>query len=285
MSHKNCKNDKLIGAHLSLSDGLLNCAKKIRKMKGNIIQIFTNRIKRSEFKKNAITEFMNYVDKYKIKIIIHTSYKINIARKWTPYSWWVLDILNEIEIANKINAIGIVIHIGNQLDLSKKEAYTNMFTCLMYIIKTTKRYNNIKLILETVAGQGTEMCHRLEELSYFYKMFSKHKSVIVKNRIKLCIDTCHIFAAGYDIRNKEKIKVFFRLFNDLIGIKNVALIHLNDSKNKLGSRVDRHAAIGNGEINKNGLIIIYKYFKNKIPIILETPSITLKKDIKILLNI
>ena len=144
-----------------------------------------------------------------------------------------------------------------------------------YIIDNTP--SNSFIILETAAGQGTELGYDLEEFAALYNSFSdKYKS-----RIKICIDTCHVFVAGYDLSSKKMVKAFFTKFNKLIGVKHVVLLHLNDSKPELGKRVDRHENIGKGKIGLTGLTEVIKYAKKKgIPMILETPAVKKSTDVK-----
>ena len=160
-----------------------------------------------------------------------------------------------------------------------------MFTSIIHLVNKTREYSSVKIFLETTAGQGTEMCYKLDDLAYFYNKFLRCDKFI-KDRVKLCLDTCHIFAAGYDIKTKSSIKKYLKKFNKLIGIKHINLIHLNDSKCDIGCRVDRHENIGNGYIGLSGLKMIFKYFKKlNIPIILETPNNGYQTEIKLLLKI
>ena len=219
-----------------------------------------------------------------MKVVVHSTYLINLARKWDEYSWWIKNLILEIQYANMIGAFGVVIHLGKKLNLSIEEAYNNMYTAIIYILNKTMSLDNVSLILETSSGQGSELCYNLNDLSHFYKKFSINKNIY--KRINICIDSCHIYSAGYDISSKSKVKNFLEEFNKLIGLKNVILIHLNDSKTKLGSLRDRHEGIGKGNINIKGLIHFFKFFrKNNLNIILETPNDYYKKEIKKLINI
>lgn len=258
----------MIGAHVSITNGINNAANIIKKAKGNILQVyFPDKYQLSD---TDIKEFHNM----DIKVVVHSSYKINMAKNWNLYSWHYNKLLEEAIRAEKIKAIGLVVHFGKKLDLDQSVAYNNMFTMILEIIKKT----NILIILETTAGQGTEMCYKLEDLTHFYKKFNNK----IRKRVKICIDTCHIFQAGYDIKSEKKAKLYIDTFNELIGLEYVALIHLNDSYHGLGARIDRHASIGNGTIGIIGLIEFYKTFKNKCPIVLETPDININKSINLL---
>jgi len=172
-----------------------------------------------------------------------------------------------------LGALYVVIHIGKQLELSTSEAYDNMYTALLYIHTKTKHYNNIKILLETSTGQGTEMCFKIDDLAYFYKKFSKNINREFRERIKICFDTCHVFAAGYCLKTDVSVKLFLETFEELIGIRHIYLIHLNDCKVDCGEKRDRHQNIGKGYIGYKGLKFFFDYFRKlKVPMVLETPN-------------
>jgi deoxyribonuclease-4 len=218
-----------------------------------------------------------------MKLIIHSPYSLNFAR--IPVinhktSWWIKYLINEMHYASKMGAIGCVIHMGKQLELTKKMAIENMFESLTYVINNTPK--NVKLILETSSGQGTELLYNLKDLKYFYDMFS----IKLKKRIKICIDTCHVFVAGYNLSKPNNVKQFFKFINKLFNIKNIILIQFNDAVYHYGSKMDRHAPIGKGKIGINGLSIFAKLaYKYNIPIVLETPSKNYKKEILLIKKI
>lgn len=272
-----------LGAHCSVSDGMTIRAEEVHKAGGNIIQLFVSNIRKrkiSDKKKSEFDKFNKYISDHKMKCIVHASYTINLASEWDKYTWWVRQFMLEIENAHKLNAIGVVVHLGKQLKLSSEEAYNNMFSVLLYVHEHTKAYRDVKIIIETSSGQGSEMCYKLEDLAYF---FTKLKNTKAIDRFRVCIDTCHIFAAGYDIRNVDKVKTYLDAFDQLIGVKYVCAVHLNDSYNELGSRIDRHANLGKGHIGVDGLEEVYKYFtKLNVPIILETPNLGFVLEIPLL---
>lgn len=248
------------------------------KGKFNLIQIFKTKDKTKDI--SVVRDFLIEND---IKIVIHASYKINIARSWNEYSWWIDELINEIVYADKVGSNYIVLHFGKHLDLSIADAYNNMYSCLLFVHNRTKELSNVKILLETSAGQGTEMCNKLEDLSHFYKKISLNINLQFRDRIKICIDTCHLFVSGYDLSTEAMVKLFLESFEELIGIHHIKLVHFNDSVNNLGSNIDRHANIGKGYIGFNGLKIVFDYFtKQKINILLETPSININSDIKLL---
>ena len=141
------------------------------------------------------------------------------------------------------------------------------------------------ILIETGAGQGTQICTTIKEIAKFYKKFNKLPKDY-RDRIGLCFDTCHMFASGYDLTTPDKIDQLINQWDELIGWENVKLIHLNDSKNPLGSKVDRHASIGSGQIGKEGLGYFYQQmYLRKIPVVLETPSEKHKQELNYLIGL
>jgi deoxyribonuclease IV len=268
------------GAHPDSGD-LIKGAEEIKNSGGNLIQIFVTNKSDSE-----LLEFKNYINKNNMKVVVHSNYMHNLARNWDNYSWWIKSIETEIKQAHLIGASGLVIHFGKKLDLSIEEAYNNMYTSLVYLHNKMIEYDDIVIFLETPTGQGSEICSTLEDLSYFYKKFSKNQNKDIKNRFKLCIDTCHLFAAGYNLKTKKDIKIFLETLEELIGLRYIGLVHLNDSMLDIGEQRDRHDNIGNGYIGFVGLKHIFDYFKKLgVPIILETPNYGFRMEIKMLMGV
>lgn len=274
------------GGHMSIKNGIPTAIKEINELGGNMIQIFLSnpistkfsidKLKWNEKKCQEIVSTLKLVDS---KIVIHLPYVINLAKPLPIPSdmnkcWWINMICDQLLISDLINSIGCVVHVGKHLDLTVSEGIDNMYAGLKYVIEFIKDHGlNSKIILETAAGQGSELLkthnNSLDDLANFYNHFSDEDKMI----IKICVDTCHIFAAGYDIRQKLQVKTFFDEFNNLIGIQHIALIHLNDSKSDCGSCVDRHENLGIGKIGLQGLRHFIRYaVYYKIPTILETPS-------------
>lgn len=278
-----------LGAHMG-SYNLVQSIDQIVYAGGNIIQIFMiipeeyNEPSRPTRTIKDIDKFKKYLKKNNVKVVVHSSYTHNFCRDWDKYSWWIKNFELELKYAYYLGAIGIVLHFGKKLELSLEQAFNNMYSSLIYVHNNTLKYN-IPILLETPTGQGTEICYRLEELSKFYKKFSNNINKKIKDRFKICIDTCHIFSAGYDIRTTDKVNEYLQKFDNLVGLRNVKLIHLNDCKLPLGSRKDRHQNIGKGYIGTKGLVAFFKYFRKLgVPVILETPGDGYIKEIQMLKN-
>jgi deoxyribonuclease-4 len=269
----------LFGVHIDSSyNTLLDQANNVKKMGGNFIQFFVDTTLKNK-EKNIYILLKQYLQNNNMQCVIHASYTINLSKTWDEYSSHIHQLLVEIELAELVGAIGVVIHMGKQLDLSKEEAYNNMYTSLLYISNKIK--SNILIFLETPAGQGTEICYQIQDFAYFIRKFIHNKNKEICKRFKICLDTCHIFSAGYDLRTLGTIDMYFDTLEELIGLRHIGLVHLNDSKTELGSNVDRHESLGKGMIGKSGIKILVKYFKkNNIPIILETPFIHHNRELK-----
>ena len=272
----------MLGIHISLSRFEKDIA-ELHKHGGSIIQIFLSppqRLTIIDKSDEYYTNMKNILQKYKMSVVVHATYMANIADNWDRYSIVAKNLEHDIIGAYKIGAIGLVIHLGKHLGKSIETSYRNMFSTLLGIHKKTEKYSSVKIILETPSGQGTELCYQLEDFAIFYNSIIHNTELA--NRVKICVDTCHIFAAGHDI--KHKFSDWADHFDKLIGLKNIAVIHLNDSKGELGCRVDRHAVIGYGKIGKKSLINICNFFiMLNIPVVIETPADDFVKELKMLL--
>jgi deoxyribonuclease-4 len=261
------------GAHVSISNGFLGAAMQSAEEYGaNAMQIFIKspRGGGSKFISDEESkEFKTYCKQAGMKFIVaHCSYLLNFAKPPAKNKWALDLLINDVECVHKLGGDGVVLHIGKYLDMKQETAWKNVVKSIHAVLDATKD-TKVSLLLETTAGQGTEIGFRFDELAELYKKIDR------SDRVQFCVDTCHIFAAGYDIRTPEGVKKTFLEWNKLIGVKYIKCIHFNDSKKTLGSRVDRHAVLDGGEIGKKGLLAVIAFAKkNKIPMILETPEDT-----------
>ena len=239
--------------------------------KFSIIQIMfcTTNFETIKFKK-TLKKIKETIKMFKM-VFVHTSYQINIGSELILSNNELfnisLDILiNEIKMAKKLKANGVVLHIGKNTKGQHNEnnVYNNM---IMFVIELFEQLKTKSLLMdilfETPAGQKGDMLFNLNSFVEFIESF---KSQSFYNNICVCIDTCHIFQAGYDINDKKVLKNVFDIFKP---IKNkVKLLHLNDSKNTVGKHLDRHERIGVGKINVSSLKEIIQHFN--VPFVLET---------------
>ncbi|MBP5836147.1 deoxyribonuclease IV [Candidatus Phytoplasma meliae] len=211
----------------------------------------------------------------------HAPYIVNLANPCEHKRIFAINFLVEELVrfdAMKINQM--VLHPGNALKQSVSQAIALIAQGLDVILAKTKHLK-IKIALETMAGKGTEVGKTLEELRQIRHL------VNYKQRVSFCLDTCHLFDAGYDLKNN--LTLFLQDLDLLLGINHISVIHLNDSKNICASRKDRHENIGFGEIGFDALMRFAKHsFFEQIPKILETPYINGKapyqKEIQMIRN-
>jgi apurinic endonuclease APN1 len=268
----------LIGIHIHKIDNVIQHINENFQYKDiNLIQIFvTGTI---DYNNKKYIDVLKYLKDNKIKLIVHGSYSINLSKTWCESDWWIQQLISEIKCCSQLGAFGIIIHTGKSLKLNISESLNNMYTSLLYIHHKTEEYQNIKIIIETPSGQGTEILTNIEEFCRFMNKFYSHPHQKVRDRFGICIDTCHIFAAGNDIRTSEGIDYFFKIIDQTIGIDKIKICHLNDSKKGLGEHLDRHLNIGKGHIGKKSLFRITKFMKKlNIPIVLETPENNISDD-------
>ena len=270
-----------IGAHISRQKTLIETIEVIKNAGGNALQIFASNprsINISQINKNFfgnnLSDLKNFLKSNNFKLVIHNPYTINLATSFIINKrtmeikdcYWIKLVLHELEIAHNIGAIGCVVHCGKYTNQTPIDGINNMKIALDYIIDEIERNKwNSKIILETSTGQGTELLSFYQEFLDFYNSFNDNQ----KEFIKICIDTCHIWAGGLELNE------VFELTKKNKNIKDVIVIHINNSKNPKKSHLDRHDIITQGYINLYDILDFLNKFKknNKdITFILETPN-------------
>ena len=261
-------NDILLGAHVSIAGGFARAVERAEKLNCTAIQVFTkNQVRWDDpaLKDDEIEEFNLRLSASGIRIVVgHSSYLINLASNDKTIAKKSIDALFlELDRCRKLGIPYYVIHPGAHKGAGKERGITN----IIYRLKeAVKEYgDSVTLCVETMAGQGTTIGERFEDIA----------SIIdgVGDEIGVCIDTCHIFAAGYDIRTEEAYNNTFSQFDRVIGMDFLKVLHLNDSKADLGAHVDRHIHIGKGRIGLKafGFLMNDSRFAG-IPKIIETPK-------------
>lgn len=261
----------LLGAHVSISGGVFNAPARGEKIGCTAIQIFTKnqmQWKAKELTAIEIEKFKTELKKTTIKsIIAHDSYLINLGnpdKKMLEKSRTSFGI--EMQRAEALEIPFLVFHPGSHLDVGEDKGLYTIAESLNVLLN---QYQNFKLmlLLETTAGQGTNLGYKFEQLAEIINLVDQ------KERIGICFDTAHAFAAGYDIHTKEAYEKTFNEFDNILGLKKLKAFHLNDSKKELGSKVDRHEHIGKGFIGLDAFRVLMNdsRFEN-IPKVLETPG-------------
>ena len=266
-----------VGAHISREKTIIKTMENIKNAGGNSLQIFVSNPRSTSLVniENYLTissDIKKYLNENNFKLIIHSPYVINIAselkinKRTLPIEecYWIKLILHELIIADLIGSEGVVLHVGKFVKQSYKDGLDNMKKSIEFILDNMifKKLNT-KLIIETPAGQGTELLTDLNDLVDFHNSFSKEQ----QRYMGMCFDTAHTWALGYEL--DEAFKILFSKTN----AKNVILIHLNNSLVSKGARKDRHAVMLNGTIPNSKMNNFISSLKKYKPIIiLETPS-------------
>lgn len=258
----------ILGSHVSFkSDQLLGSVKEAISYNANTFMFYTgapNNTRRSEIKVEENMEAKKLMEENGIDInnvICHAPYIVNLGNKLKPDSWnfSVSFLKNEIRRCEALGVKYMVLHPGNHMGLGVDVGINNIIDGLNCILENDM---NIKILIETMAGKGSECGSKVEEIKTILD------GVVLKDKVGVCIDTCHINDAGY------KIDEYFLLFEKLIGFDKLGCIHVNDSKNQIGSHKDRHENIGFGYIGFSNIIdILYNEKLKDVPKILETPYI------------
>jgi deoxyribonuclease IV len=265
------KNEPVLGAHFSIAKGLHQALFRGEKYGCTAVQLFTknaNTWKERFLLPEEIEAFVTARKKTGIRIAAsHTSYLINLGSgdpKKLKKSKNALKM--EMIRSGKLGIQYVVLHPGFHLDGGKSNSLLRIADSINDILAKVPDPVPM-LLLETTSGQGTAVGHRFEDMAkiLFY--------IDAGNQVGVCLDTCHIFTAGYDIRTKSAYDDVVRLFDEIIGLNRLGLIHLNDSARPFASGKDRHDHIGRGEIGETAFRMIMNDKRLQgIPKILETPK-------------
>ncbi len=263
--------DILIGAHMSVAGGLHTAFERAERVGCTALQIFTknsNQWNDPEITPDDIEKYRQAGNKSKVRVVVsHDSYLINLCGATSM----LLErsrraFVREIERCQMLGIRHLIFHPGAHTTLDRKEALKLVAESLNHAHAATEG-SDVMTLIETTAGQGTTVGTTFAEIAEIISMIKKGR------RVGVCMDTCHIFAAGYDIRTKNGYDRTMMEFEDLIGFEMLHAVHLNDAKKPLNSHVDRHEHIGKGEIGKAAFGFIMNDERLAlIPKILETPK-------------
>ena len=260
----------IIGSHVGYKKdtGLVGSVKEALSYNANTFMFYTGapqNTSRSPIDKKQVEEAFNLMKENNINpsnVIVHAPYIINLANDTKNYDFAINFLKEEIKRVDTLGMKYLVLHPGSHVGLGIEKGIKNIIFALNIALKESE---NVIICLETMAGKGSEVGSNFLEIKNIIDGIEK------QNQIMVCLDTCHINDAGYDENNFDNI---LQEFDDIIGLNKLACIHINDSKNTLGSHKDRHANIGLGTIGFNNLINVIYHAKLKgIPKILETPYI------------
>lgn len=278
--------NKFVGAHTSASGGVYNAITNAEEIGAKAFALFTKNQRQWKAKAldtETIDTFKRLLDESGIApkhVLPHDSYLINLGHPEEEKRRKSFDaFVDEVERCMQLGLDRLNFHPGSHLkQISEEQCLDNIAENMNRTLDVT---SGVTLVLENTAGQGSNLGWKFEHLAHIID------KVEDKSRVGVCIDTCHMFTAGYDIRTKEAYDVTMAEFGNVVGFKYLRGMHLNDSKPGLGSHVDRHDSIGKGKIGLEA----FRYIMNDprmddIPLILETidPSIW-AEEIKLLYSL
>ena len=273
-----CASEKLlIGAHSSIAGGVHKALLRGQEIGATTIQIFTSNQKQWAGKpipEEELKRWKEALESTGIKqIMSHDSYLINLgSNKDDLLEKSRKAFREEIERCFELDLTFLNFHPGAATGDTEENCLNRIVESLLQLEPLLEN-QTLRLLIEATAGQGTTMGHTFEHLGYIVDRV-KHKVPI-----GVCIDTCHIFSAGYDIRNKAAWDHTLAEFDQSVGLEHLYAFHVNDSMHPIGSRKDRHASLGKGEIGAECFQVMMTHPKLKqIPKYLETPDVTIWKD-------
>ena len=261
----------LIGAHISIAGGLDQAPSRGEEIGCTAIQIFTKNQVQWKARPLSSLEIVNYrqalANSSIQSVVAHNSYLINLAspeEKLLNKSRQAF--VDEMDRAESLRIQSLIFHPGSHKNADENVGLKLIAEGIDFVCQQRPDYK-IKLLLETTAGQGTSLGYSFEQLKWIIDRIAD------PDRVGVCLDTCHIFAAGYDIRSQLSYEKTFDRFDQVIGLEKLQAIHLNDSKKELGSRVDRHEHIGQGQIGLEAFRLIMNDLRFvNVPKLLETPG-------------
>jgi deoxyribonuclease IV len=271
MKNKNKARGPLLGAHMSIAGGVGNALLAGKKVDCDAVQIFTKSSRQwagNPYSKEEIEQFhINQKETGIGKVIAHDSYLLNLGspdgalRKRS-----IAAFIDELERCEILGVTNLVAHPGAHVGTGETEGIKTIAKSLDEVHKACPGYR-AQVTLEITAGQGSNLGYRFEQIADIMDATKE------TDRLRVCFDTEHAFAAGYDIRSQEGYERTFSEFDEAIGIERLAAFHLNDSKKEFNSRVDRHEHIGKGFIGVEAfrLLLNDKRFWG-LPMCLETPK-------------
>lgn len=269
MNHK-------IGAHLSTSGGYTNALESIVEKGGNCLQIFSSSPRMwtdSKIDEVSIQAFVEKKDELAIDpIYFHACYLINLADPGPTGQKSLKSLIFELNVAEKLHVKGSIVHTGsfkdgknpvdNYLEMRGTEQYQFLISNIQSVLSETPQ--NTFLILENAGNR--KIGRTIDQLANIMEDVND-------SRVRVCLDTCHLHAAGYDLTKPDAFETFLDEFDNHIGLDKLEVIHMNDSRDELGSLRDRHDNLGEGNVGMN----VFKHFLNSnriahVPIIIETPG-------------
>ena len=261
----------LFGAHESIAGGLSNAITRAQKATCDVVQIFNksnNQWRARKLSSGEIDEYLKKQEETGISVVCsHDSYLINLASPDAALNERSCNSFKEeVERCNRLHIPNLVFHPGSHVGSGEATGLDKIAAGLNRVFDELPD-NTVTLCLEATAGQGSNLGYSFEQLAHIID------GVDNEAQMGVCLDTCHIFAAGYPITEPGEFEGTMKAFDDAVGFDRLAIMHLNDSVRELGSRVDRHEHIGQGQIGRDGFDNVVNDSRlENIPMVIETPK-------------
>jgi deoxyribonuclease-4 len=258
-----------IGFHVSIHDSVDTAVDRAVKLGCKTFQIFTRSPRQWHSAKLASETAKAFSDKVKIHqmepVFAHMPYLPNLASPRNDvYEKSVKTLTSELERCRQLKIPYLVTHLGSHLGTGMQTGFTRLIEGINQAL--TNADGSVMLLLENTAGTRNSMGSTLEDIRYIIEQLSSPE------RVGVCIDTSHAFAAGYDLRTEETVEATVNKIDEIIGFEKIKLVHLNDSKGDFNSGIDRHEHIGIGMIGEEGFRCILTSRLGELPLIMETPK-------------
>lgn len=255
-----------LGAHLSITGGYHKALERIKNIGGNCLQIFSTSPRGWSFSKindQQISQFVEFKNKLKIDpVYFHASYLINLADEGKIGHSSKLSLISELSIASKLNIKGSIVHLGSYKNQPSSIKYQALIKHIKEILDRTPE--DSLFIIENAGNR--KIGRTLEEISKIIKQMGN-------KRVRVCLDTCHLFSSGYRFTNNKELNLLLDKLDQLDLFDKLELWHVNDSKDPFGSYRDRHENIGKGTLGLDSFKILINHPKTKnFPFIIETPG-------------
>ena len=266
-----------IGCHVSISGSIDKAVDNAVERECSAFQIFTRNPRGWHAKDISYSDVTNFKEKLKASkidrfaICAHMPYLPNLSTpKEDGFEKSVNTLISEVERCAKLGIPYLVTHLGSHLGTGEEVGIKQLVKGLN---KAGQTKNDVIILLENTAGQKNSVGANFEQLAEIFNQLKPAK------KFGICLDTCHAFVSGYDLRTEKSVKDTFAKFDDTVGFENLKILHLNDAKGEIGCNLDRHYHVGLGNIGERGLAEVIKTVnKKKIPIILETPIDDVRDD-------
>jgi deoxyribonuclease-4 len=261
----------ILGSHVSVAGGPANAFLNAKEIGGDAAQIFVKPPRKlrgiKPFSKEQIAAWEESRKASRVReIVVHGNYLINLAGEGHVAEYSREAFLDEMKRCHELQVAKLIFHPGKYLELSPEQGLKNIAKNLQWCLKKGKDFAGVTILLENMAGTGSNLGDRFEQLRQIMDLTGQPE------RFGVCIDTCHTLAAGYDLRTPDAYAKTMEQLDATVGLDRVMAFHLNDSKAELGSRIDRHAEIGKGYLGTSAFKLLLQDVRwRDVPGVLETP--------------